>query len=361
MQRLAAAVACIQQRAAARDERAEFPAEEVARLREAGILAAPLPIEGHGAGSTSPKQLATMLATVGRASLPLGRILEAHINARHLIARYGTPEQRRAAADDAAAGHLFALWVIDPPDRGLRLRREGHSVRLDGGKMFCSAAGFATRAVVTAWPREQAAQMLVVPLGQGEVVSPQPAPLAGMRAAATGAVDFSGCVVDREAALGQPGDYLREPTFSAGAWRGSAVALGGLCAIVEVMQGQLRDAGLLDDPHQSARMGEALIARETARSWVGRVARIAEQSDTDPAAVVAAVGLGRLAVEAACLDAMHLAQRSLGLTAFRQGNPMERLCRDLATYLRQPAPDMVLTEAAAWFGRQPVPAIVSVC
>jgi hypothetical protein len=49
---------------------------------------------------------------------------------------------------------------------------------------------------------------------------------------------------------------------------------------------------------------------------------------------------------------------SLGLPAFCQGNPMERLCRDVATYLRQPAPDMVLTEAAAWFAQQSVPAII---
>ncbi len=359
MQRLALAVPGIQQRASGRDERAEFPTEEVALLREAGVLAAPLPIEDPIA--CPPNQLATLLATVGRASLPLGRILEAHVNARHLITRFGTPEQCRAMASDAVAGHLFALWVTDPPDGGLRMTREGNAIRLHGGKMFCSAAGHATRAVVTAWTPEHTAQMLVVPLGLGERVSPLPAPLAGMRAASTGAVDFTECLVDRAAVLGQPGDYLQEPTFSAGAWRGSAVALGGLCAIIEVLQGQLRDAGRLDDPHQSARMGEALIARETARSWVGRVARIAERPDADPASVVAAVGLGRLAVEAACHDAMVLAQRSLGLTAFRRGHPMERLCRDLATYLRQPAPDMVLTEAAAWFSRQPAPAIVSVC
>ena len=31
---------------------------------------------------------------------------------------------------------------------------------------------------------------------------------------------------------------------------------------------------------------------------------------------------------------------------------MERLCRDLQTYLRQPAPDEVLTEAAEWFAQK---------
>jgi hypothetical protein len=46
---------------------------------------------------------------------------------------------------------------------------------------------------------------------------------------------------------------------------------------------------------------------------------------------------------------MRLAQRSLGLAAFFQPSPIERLMRDLGTYLRQPAPDEALTEAASWF------------
>ena len=96
-------------------------------------------------------------------------------------------------------------------------------------------------------------------------------------------------------------------------------------------------------------IGEAIIARETSRHWVRSAARIAEDPSADTAHRVATVGLARIAVETACLDAMRLVQRSLGLSAFRQGNQVERICRDLSTYLRQPAPDEVLTEAAAWF------------
>jgi len=44
-----------------------------------------------------------------------------------------------------------------------------------------------------------------------------------------------------------------------------------------------------------------------------------------------------------------MVQRTLGLAAFLQTNPVERLMRDLATYLRQPAADEALTEAAARF------------
>jgi hypothetical protein len=34
---------------------------------------------------------------------------------------------------------------------------------------------------------------------------------------------------------------------------------------------------------------------------------------------------------------------------------VERICRDLGTYLRQPAPDEVLTQAAVYYARQTTP------
>jgi hypothetical protein len=191
--------------------------------------------------------------------------------------------------------------------------------------------------------------MLVVSLGNGEVVRPLAAPLQGMRAAVTGAVDFSGCAADF--CLGDAGDYLREPDFSSGAWRGSAVAAGGLHSLVEVAIEQLKALQRFDTPHHLHRMGSAMIACETTRLWVRSVARVAEDPHANPAQAVAYTGLTRIAVECACLEAMPMVQRSLGLSAFRVGNPVERISRDLATYLRQPAPDEVLAEATIRLAR----------
>jgi len=96
-------------------------------------------------------------------------------------------------------------------------------------------------------------------------------------------------------------------------------------------------------------MGRALIAQETARLWCRRAALIAEDPHTAPEEKTAYVNLGRIAIETATMDAMRLIQRSLGLAGFLEPNPIERLMRDLGTYLRQPAPDEALTEAACWF------------
>jgi len=173
--------------------------------------------------------------------------------------------------------------------------------------------------------------------------------LAGMRAAVTGAMDFTGIAVSPADFLGREGDYLREPVFSAGAWRGSAGALGGLTALVKLHRAEILRRRRGSCPHQRARFGQLLIAHETASLWLARAARRACLEDGPAAEIVAYVNLARLAIEAACLDAMRLTQRSLGLGGFMAGNPAERICRDLAVFLRQPAPDETLDKAAAHY------------
>ena len=339
---VAGLVPWMQDRADALDRQAAFPAEEIDRLRSIGALSPPLPVVDFAGADT----LALLLTLAGQGNLSVGRIFEAHVNALHLIARYG-------AGKRGEDGRLYALWVTDPPSGGLSMRRSGRRIFLHGGKQFCSAAGHATGAVVTALDDHGDTRLLVLPLGIGERVTPLPSPLQGMRAAVTGAVDFDGCDVSGNCLLGEAGDYLREPDFSAGAWRGSAVALGGLIALLDHGVAQLQQSGRLDSPHGQVRLGQAIIARETSRFWVETAARAAEDHACDAAQRVAVVGLARIAVETACLDAMRLMQRSLGLSAFRQGNPVELICRDLSTYLRQPAPDEVLTESALWFAGHP--------
>jgi alkylation response protein AidB-like acyl-CoA dehydrogenase len=171
--------------------------------------------------------------------------------------------------------------------------------------------------------------------------------LAGMRAATTGSVDFNGVVVQQEALIGCPGDYLREPAFSTGAWRSSAVALGGLAALIDTARTELCSRGRADNPFQRMRFGQTVIAHETGRLWLLQAVKRVDSATADEA--VAYVNLARTAVETACLDALRHIQRSLGLSAFMRGSKAERIARDLATYLRQPAPDEVLVEAAGYF------------
>jgi len=351
LSQIAAMLPDIAAHAAALDENPAFPREDFAALTEAGLLTATLPEAhgglGFGTGADGADNLRRLLTLLGEASMPVARLYEAHVNALQLVFRYGTEALKARCAADAAAGHLFALWVTDPPGGALRLRELDGAMALEGAKSFCSGAGVASRALITA-ATPGGFQMLIVPLAQARVI-PSGIKLAGMRAAVTGSVDFTGLPVTRADFLGAEGDYLREPVFSAGAWRGSAGAFGGLTALIKLHRAELRARERHADPHQRARFGQLLIAHETARLWLERAARRACLEDGPAAEITAYVNLARIAIETACLDAMRLTQRGLGLGAFMAGHPAERICRDLAVFLRQPAPDETLDKAAAYY------------
>lgn len=54
----------------------------------------------------------------------------------------------------------------------------------------------------------------------------------------------------------------------------------------------------------------------------------------------------RMVTERAALDVIEAVQRGAGLQVFIRPDPIERICRDLATYLRQPVPDLAMSNAA---------------
>jgi alkylation response protein AidB-like acyl-CoA dehydrogenase len=348
LQIIARMVPAMQSRAPLMDRESQFPTSEIAPLTSCGALSAVLPVShgglGMGTEARGAGHLCDLLRIIGNGNLAVGRVFEGHVNALVLVAKYGTDEQLGRVAADVMAGHLFAVWNTQPP-AGLQIIRG----ELRGSKIFCSAAGHATRAIVTARDEEKGSRMLLLTLRRGERVETLPFRTQGMRAATTQKVVFDGVSISDTDVIGQPDDYIREPAFSAGAWRTCAVTVGGLEALIEETRKHLLRSDRHRDPHQQARMGRAIIAEETARLWVTRAATIAEESEESSEYKAAYVNLARTAIEAATIDAMNFVQRSLGLAALLEPNPVERLIRDLSTYLRQPAPDEALTEAAACF------------
>jgi alkylation response protein AidB-like acyl-CoA dehydrogenase len=310
------------------DAAGHFPSEALDMLRDGGLLAAPVPVRLGGVGmGTSPEgagALAVTLRRLGAAWLPLARVFEGHVNAIRLIMRYGTPEQAGRAAADAPS-HLFAIWAAEARPV---LLREG---RLSGTKSFASAAGVVTRPLVTA--RHEGREQLVL------------LSLLGMRGAGTAAVDLEGLAVGPDDLIGGPDDYMRQPEISLGSWRALPGLLGAMQALTDLVAAHLRERRRDTDPIQLGRLGRMLAAAETASLWVDRVSVVAEADGAgEPAA--AEVKLARHAVDEACGLILDHARRAVGLAAFARPSPIERLCRDLDTYRRQPALDEALLEAA---------------
>jgi alkylation response protein AidB-like acyl-CoA dehydrogenase len=345
----AAAVLLPAMRARARllDQSGAFPEAEISALRDWGVLRAALPLRHGGLGLGTEAEgaggLFDLLRLIGSGSLSVGRIVEGHVNALQLICLYGHEEQIARVAADVSAGHLFAIWNTEPPP-GVRLCGDV----LRGRKVHVSAAGHATRPLITV-DHLTHSRLLLASLAPGERTGPSLTGLHGMRATCSGWVDFDGYWPGASDWIGEAGDYLREPAFSAGAWRALAVILGGVTALVDELRTQLQARGRDGNPHQASRIAEALIAHETAFLWTRKAALLAEAGTASRDDITGYVALARLAVERAALEVVQLAQRSLGLMAFADDNPVELLIRDLATYLRQPALDEAVMEAAAHF------------
>ena len=137
------------------DAQGSFPRQAMALLEAEGLLRATLPAAlggmDFGIGATGAEALCRLLYRLGDASLAIARLFEAHVNALQLILRYGEPAQ---AESGGGRGPGWAP-VRALGDRSSRRRRgSGGGWRrpsvLRGGKAFCSGAGVATRAIITA-------------------------------------------------------------------------------------------------------------------------------------------------------------------------------------------------------------------
>ncbi len=334
----------IEGRAEEADTAGRFPAEDVRRLAEIGLLKTFSTDGSARATDGFADCLFDCLRLIGGANLSLGRIFEGHVNAILLIEAYGDGPWRDRLRDDLAAGKVFGVWNTEPA-AGVALNPASGRWVLSGGKSYATGAGFLDRAIVTARLPDGSKQMLVLPVGDHpERADPSRWRTSGMRATVSGGYEVSGMVAQPDMFLGEPGDYERQPMFTAGAWRFTAVQLGAIETLTRLFRTHLRMTGGDGDPIQRARFGRAVVAARTAFQWTREAARRAENTPGKEAA--AFVLLTRGVVEEAGLSVMEAVERGVGTRAFFTGNPIDRVMRDLRLYLRQPAPDRALDQAA---------------
>lgn len=339
--RLRAELGAMQARAQALDLQGGFPEEDLAFLHQCGAL------QLFGADKATPLQLFEALRLVGRGSLSVGRVFEGHVNGARLVAWYGDDRQRRRLAEQLEAGQVYGVWNTERPP-GVRLADVGGRSALAGAKCFATGAGFIDHAVVTAADEDGRKWMVIADAKRPDRADASGWRVRGMKATVSGVYDLTGLPVDSGTRLGGCGDYEREPRFSAGAWRFTAVQLGGVERILSLLRDHLAGAGGCGDPIHRARFGLALASARSAYLWVREAAARAEAPGAGPAEI-AFVLMTRGVVERAGLEAIAAAERSVGTRAFFEDNPLDQACRDLALYLRQPAPDQALDRASAAF------------
>jgi alkylation response protein AidB-like acyl-CoA dehydrogenase len=342
---LAALRACeanITGRALSLDCHGAYPTQDLALLREVGVLAA------FGADSATADELFEALRIVGSCNLSLGRIFEGHVNGARLVAWYGSDEQRRRLERDLEDGAVYGVWSSEPSP-GVTISGDETPV-LIGGKHYATGAGSIDKAIVTARTARGEKQMLIADGGDQRRADLSAWRVRGMKATQSGSYDLTGLPAGPEARLGSPGDYEREPRFSAGAWRFTAVQLGGVERILCLLRGHMVTSEASLAPVKRARFAEALAAARTAWLWVREAARMAEGGSDDASDdIIAVVLMTRGIVERAGFEVMEAAARIIGTRAFFDDEPIDMAVRDLSLYLRQPVPDQALDRAATQF------------
>jgi alkylation response protein AidB-like acyl-CoA dehydrogenase len=219
------------------------------------------------------------------------------------------------------------------------------SGNLKGAKSFASGVDGLNQAVITV-ARPEGRQMLIVPVKDLLADRAWWKPL-GMRASGSHVVNFNN-PVGTDSWLGAPDDYLVEPFFSAGVIRCAAAHVGGAHAVFDAALKHLQRTGRAQGPHQQHRIGQMATEVAAGYAWLDYAAGNWARMDKLPAAtVIACMNAARGAIERAALNVMELAERSVGVAGMLEPHPLERLSRDLRTYLRQPNPDGALASVGA--------------
>ncbi|WP_242098336.1 acyl-CoA dehydrogenase [Sphingomonas sp. CROZ-RG-20F-R02-07] len=303
------------------------------------LRAAIVRLGASGIGMADPSNgddlhaLLRALYATGRVDLPLGRLLEGHVDAVQIVHRYGDASQRAGLAAAIGAGAMLGVWNAGLPGEPLRLGGD----RLSGGKAYASGAGVLTHALVTA-DGGAGAQLLLLPLDRVvPAIDRTWWRMTGMQRSETHLVRWHDAAIEPGDCIGQPGDYAREPWFSGGALRFVAVQAGGVAALLDRTRDHLGQTGRAADPFQAARLAElhmlaaraAGVVRDTASGWFA----------TPDATRLSGVAAARLAVLDAAERALTIAREAVGLSGMFVAHPLAAILSDLAVYLRQPGPD----------------------
>lgn len=330
----AALRAAIRAGSVAADASSQFPQGAMAALRERHLIGdAPL-------AATSMPQLLRLLADIGRADLSVGRIYEGHINALWLIETFGTPDQKSRWQGLAQQGAMFGVWNTDDPGEPVTIAGD----IMSGRKNFASGVDGIDFGIVTA-SLPEGRQMVVVPT-QGRPVDRNWWRPMGMRASGSHIIDLNNLQISPGWYLGAPDAYLTPPWFQAGAMRFAAVQTGGAHSIFDAVLEHLSLTSRARDPYQSHRLARMAVLVETAYLWLDRAGQAwaCAEAEDNHASLIALANGARMAVEQAAMEVLELAERSVGAAGFIAPHPLERLMRDLRTYLRQPNPDGAVTQ-----------------
>jgi alkylation response protein AidB-like acyl-CoA dehydrogenase len=190
-----------------------YPEHLIARMKELGVygLAVPAP---YGEVSVSKACYALVTEELARGWMSLAGAFGGHTVVSHLLAVFGTEEQKRRYLPRMATGELRATMALTEPSGGSDLqamtttaRREGDRYVIDGAKMWITNArrsgliALLCKTDPDARPRHRGISVLLVEKGPGLTVS-RDLPKLGYKGVESCELSFDGYEAPLDAVLG---------------------------------------------------------------------------------------------------------------------------------------------------------------
>jgi alkylation response protein AidB-like acyl-CoA dehydrogenase len=353
-------------RAADYDRTGEFPAEDFADLRAAGLFGVLVPARLGGLGGDYA-EYARVAFELARGNGATALIFNMHASVTGALAgvpdemarSLGVPEEFFAARDEilgAAANGAFYAVAMSERGVGSRLshvstgyERVDGGFRIKGAKSFVSGAGYADSYLVAARSTVDSSvvSQFLVPAGDGVRVEPTWDSL-GMRATASHDLHLD-VVVPTGALLGGVEGLTLLVAQLMPHWMVAsyaAVYVGVAQSCVDEAVAHVTDRGLAMLPSVRARIGRADAAVAAARLVVDEAARRVSLAPGHPE-TNRWVWRAKFLAGTTAMDVAASMLEAAGTSASRRGHPLERLFRDARCGSLQPATSDV---CADWLG-----------
>jgi len=203
--------------AAERDRTKEFPAENLKRMGELGLMGMNVPPEYNGAGVDSVSY-SLALQEVGYACASTAVVMSVHNSvACGPVYLYGSEYQKETYLKPLAAGNMLGSFALtetsagsDPASQKTKAVKDGDSYVINGTKMFITSGKSSDITVVTAYTdrekKHRGISAFVVEKGTPGFHVGKEEDKMGLRASDTTELIFEDCRVPSENLLGQEGD-----------------------------------------------------------------------------------------------------------------------------------------------------------
>lgn len=340
------------------DERVEFPTENFADLRAAGLLALTAPVEVGGLGLWSEGAFSPyyeLLDALGHADSCTGQLVQVHSHALGFIARHGTPEQHRDLLRPIVErGELVASVGSETAPRGTapgvyatEMEPDGDGWRLSCTKYFASLGPAADHlllwvAMPGSEPYPDRTVTVLVRRDAPEIEMIDEWDVMGMRQTVSQSVRVTDLHVTPEMVIGAPGAWVQSDprTFTlAFAANHAGVARAALDFCIEWVRerGYLADSDLVQ-----AALGEMAAQVHSARSAIRATAETWDRGEWAQAEIqsLATVHLAKHTV----LDVTQRAFDVCGARTSFRSYPLEAWFRDARTLTLHVRDDMQMRE-----------------